>query len=493
MLKPLILTVLLIIALTLACGGEAQPTVTSTVTDPPTPSATHTPTITPTATPDNLALLGQMRDGLDDLRNTPVPIPVQGSPTPTPPPSKYRLDAAEVANVGTGAVVYPVLISVTVTRILGNHESDESVLMWVNGNGPIPIRQLSRHISSLKEGEQGSYIFSYDLKRGNHRVLLEVGDSNKVFTVAVPAPTPTRIPTPTPTLEVYIHTPTPIRIRTVVRTPVRLPVAIHNPTPTPTIVVPRIVTPTLPTLPQFTPAPLPQPRVNPIPTPTPLIPVAATSDLTPLPSQTPASLDSAKEEARLAGSGVMNAVATTLLEQQPSLNYRFEITIDSGSETSHGVIDYDNMLQGEELWKASGELTSHPSGTRVIFDSRYSSSCLKLTQPEEGTWVYHEHEGWATHENPDVFTPILPMTFLRVQPTPEWEVIASTDAGVVLSHEPLDNGLTITLHVDRESFVVREEVTVVGGTLNIAADYNRYGQVAPLEVHKSREDCKARN
>ena len=202
----------------------------------------------------------------------------------------------------------------------------------------------------------------------------------------------------------------------------------------------------------------------------------------------------ASEDATLAGLGVMAQLWEALLAQQPSLNFSAETTATYGSEISHEIVEYDNFLQDEELWKASGVRTQYSSGIRITFDSQYGSSCLKVMQPEVGPWVYHAHQGWANHDNPDVFTPSLPMTFLIAHPTPEWKVIAVTDSEVVLSHAPLDNGLTMTLILDKESHLpVRVEMTSAGDEASIVTKYSRYGQVGDLEVHESRVDCKARN
>ena len=209
------------------------------------------------------------------------------------------------------------------------------------------------------------------------------------YPTTVPITTATRAPLP-----VFKPAPT--------KQPLVLAITFQPPTPIPTvrIVAPIISAPVPLVLIQPTPKPLPQPRIV-VNTPVPqVVPIVRPPD----PERTPASLVMTDEEATRLGLGAIAAVAENLVSQ-PSLNFKIDITTDTGTERAHWSVSYTNMLQGEENRKASGVVTSSPSGARFIFDSLHGSTCWKLTEPEEGQWTYHEHERWSRMENPDMITP----------------------------------------------------------------------------------------
>ena len=92
-------------------------------------------------------------------------------------------------------------------------------------------------------------------------------------------------------------------------------------------------------------------------------------------------------------------------------------------------------------------------------------------------------------------SPPIPLNYLLLQPTPEWKVVAFTDAEVILSHDPTtSNGAIFTLHVDGETkFVRRVEIKFANSEQSAIWEYSRYGLVDDLDVHESRSDCEGRN
>ena len=57
------------------------------------------------------------------------------------------------------------------------------------------------------------------------------------------------------------------------------------------------------------------------------------------------------------------------------------------------------MDQSEHRWKAYVSMYDLGTGRHLVFDSIYSSSCLRRVQPEPDTWQYYEHSGWWTKDN----------------------------------------------------------------------------------------------
>ena len=205
--------------------------------------------------------------------------------------------------------------------------------------------------------------------------------------------------------------------------------------------------------------------------------------------RTPTSLDS--EGAALAARGVLNIFAEAVFAQQTPVNFTVEFAIRGKKE--HWVVNYSDILEGAEQWKAKGTLTTL-DGRHVVFDSLYGSSCLKQMQPQEGQWVYHEHQGWSSTNSPDTFEPPTPWTFLWTKPAPEWRLVGYTDAEAILTHDPFANGLTFTVYVDKKTHLVnREEISLSDGLPNSFAEYSRYGGADVSGVHNSRSDCKSRN
>ena len=280
-----------------------------------------------------------------------------------------------------------------------------------------------------------------------------------------PASAPTETPTPS-TLPTYTSTPTQTP------EPTTVPTSIPEPTPTPE--------PTI--APTSTPTPRPTATREPEPTPKP----------TPSPTTAEVFTD---DEKLLVGRGLMTAVFRTMLEY-PSMAYHLDLlTRFDGVATERWSVNYSGLLQGEEGWRASGTLDRLTSGASFVFDSRFRSTCLRRLAPETGPWTYVEHNGWARVNNPDVFTPTAPMTFMRIHPSPVWKLVDVTDEEAILTNEEVEGypDLFHVLYVDKAANLFSRTELTYKGEVIATNEYSKYGADNVDEVHTSREDCEGRN
>ena len=192
--------------------------------------------------------------------------------------------------------------------------------------------------------------------------------------------------------------------------------------------------------------------------------------------------------------GIMNRMGRNMLDF-PSLDF----TVSSLSPQTKWHVSYSGMLQGDDARRALGTFTNRTSGEEFDFDSTHHSTCVRKIAPEPGPWDYVEHDGWDSVTNPDVFTPLTPLVFFRIDPTPDWTVLDITDEVVVLGHSAPDEGeaekLSFVLYVNKAPvLVVGFDVVYEGEDVVSTAEFSRYGENDVGDgVHRSRQDCEGRN
>ena len=458
---------ILISVLLVAC---ADPSASS---KPPqstaTPSVTAAAQIQPSPTPTKTPV------------NTPMPSPTV---TPSWGDSVYRTDAVDV-NMRGFPPEWTATFDVTVTLVSGDARRIEPLWMSVNGKEPVNVRE----VRGLQVGESGSFSVEQRFKQGNHRVTFFLKDSNAVYiTVDVPPPPPT--PTRAP-VRVFPATPTPFSVPVPKPIPtqvINIPIA---PTATPTIVIPKPITAT-PVLPQMvitTPTPI-VPTII-LPTQTPVIPVILPADDTKTPTRTAAtSTSDLTEEEQL---NLASAVIQLAGDSMYALSAFTSDALMELGESQLWETNYTNINLEYEEWLASGTAIYALTGRHIEFDSRYGSTCLRQTKPESTPWTYVEHVGWANSQNPAVFTPLLPTLSLRTNPQPKWRIIDLTDSLVTISHDRFSNGLAHILQVDRETYLIVNEVALQDSTIVSFVEYGAYGQSRVIDVHQDQQDCEARN
>ena len=123
---------------------------------------------------------------------------------------------------------------------------------------------------------------------------------------------------------------------------------------------------------------------------------------------------------------------------------------------------------------------------------------MRKLVPETGAWTYLEHNGWDNVANPDVFTPLTPLVFVRIDPTPDWTVLDITDELLVLGHtaptEGAFKGLSFVLYVNKDPVLVTGYDLVYEGDAVVSTfEFSGYGEDEVGDrVHGSREDCEGR-
>lgn len=284
-------------------------------------------------------------------------------------------------------------------------------------------------------------------------------------------------------------TPTPRRQPPVLRiAPTVTPVPPGDPTPTPT------ATPTLIPIYQMmsaTPTARPAITTHPTSTPTPVAFIAALEAvLTPV---TPEPLSDAEEIAM--GTHVINSTVQAMSEES---HYSASVMKETPQGSELWVVAYEGVNSPDTgNWRATGFLTttgSDPVGAK--FDSTIDSTCLRITKPEEGPWMYMEHEAWlpvSVFGQPQ-FTPALPLSTLRLTDDHVWRVVETTGVSVTLKTDqfPSNPGLAFFLVVNRLSAQVDEEV-IEYGDVRIRTAYAYFDESQMEVVHEDRSDCEARN
>ena len=159
-------------------------------------------------------------------------------------------------------------------------------------------------------------------------------------------------------------------------------------------------------------------------------------------------------------------------------------------------VDYANMNQSEQEWLASGTLVDAGSGTHVVFDSTYNSTCLRQLKPTEGPWVFHEYLSWRRgNRSSNVLSPPVPLIGLRVEPPYEWSLESDTGDEVVLSAKiasPTGELKTVLLTDPATRLVTIEERHMDG--IVIVSEFSRYGnEPVPGGLHKTKSGCQGRN
>lgn len=467
-----------LLLLVVACGSPAvppSPTATATsvpelVVAPP-PSATPSPTGTATPTP------------------TPTVTPSWGD-------GVYRIDAVNV-NVRGFPPEWTATFDVTVTLVSGDARRIEPLWMSVNGREPVNVRE----IEGLQVGESGPFGVIQRFKQGNHRVTFFVQDSAVYVIVNVPLPTPTRTPTP---VRFYVATPTPFSVPVPKPAPTQVFSIPLAPTATPTITIPKLVIATPPTI--TFPKPViatPVPPQMVISTPTPLVPtivlptqipvipaiLPAGNPTTPTPTAATSTSELTEEEELNLANAVMTLVVDSVFAQS---SFTSDALVELGGSELWKT-NYANINMDYEHWLAVGTATYALTGRHIEFDSRYGSTCLRQTEPKSTDWTYGEHVGWANSQNPAVFTPMLPTLALRTNPQPQWRVIDLTDSLITISHDRYPNGLAHILQVDRQTFLIVNEVSIQDSTVINFVEYIAYGENRVFDVHQDQQDCEARN
>ena len=235
--------------------------------------------------------------------------------------------------------------------------------------------------------------------------------------------------------------------------------------------------------PTSTPAPTSNPSLalEPMPTPPPLTPtgLAAAGDL---------------------GRGTVENTIQALQGDQSARSFTIDFTSGSEDEVrGRWVVRYSDIARSAANWKASGESVDGVTGESWTFDSRYESTCLKQRLPEDKPWEHISHDGWQPTGDPDAWTPLVPLSFLLIRPTPDWELAGFVDGDLSVVNGPVQVGgmmALFTVYVDMDTFLVERADAVVsagGGapTYDVAV-YGDYEDEA-VSVHEDEADCLSRN
>ena len=183
--------------------------------------------------------------------------------------------------------------------------------------------------------------------------------------------------------------------------------------------------------------------------------------------------------------------------------YSARFTLQRSGVVEEWNVSYMNMNDFGSRWKASGALTSRPSGKHIVFSSQSTFTCLQQLQPEKGEWVYHDHTSWLNEENPGALTPPMPMPALRTGsmgwttdrtiPGSEIMLISETVLSPIESRKLSAEIIRYVLSVDPETWLPDSTEMYLDGDMVARIEYSRYGVADVSGVPGSRAECKDRS
>ena len=202
------------------------------------------------------------------------------------------------------------------------------------------------------------------------------------------------------------------------------------------------------------------------------------------------------EEAETSGGDLMRRVLVELKRQDYVLRLTANIeTWSDGELYGKWAVDYSGTNKmPSDPWRAQGHV-SYDDGELVwVFDSSITTSCIRELKPEPTPWDFAVHLGWRNRNNPDTFTPPIPLLFTLLKEQPRWRVVGDSSDGVVVSHDPTEeSGLVYVLHVNSKTLEVNRVIGYINGNLARSSTYKITG-TAPLRgVHTGRLGCLRRN